>query len=151
MSARERIFLDTSALFAGIWSATGGARLLLKLGEAGAIQLIASSQVLSEIEHVIRRKAPELLVMMALVLERTQIEITSQVNPEFLERCEVLLEHPGDRRVLAEAWTAGIDFFVTFDQEHFLSNSKLCNIVPFRIGSAGDCISWLGASFRDNR
>jgi hypothetical protein len=37
------IFLDTSALFSGIWSETGGARMLLKLGEATAIKLSVSS------------------------------------------------------------------------------------------------------------
>ena len=53
------IFLDTSALFSGIWSATGGARMLLKLGEAQAIKLSVCSQVLTEIEGVLRRKAPQ--------------------------------------------------------------------------------------------
>ena len=29
MATKSRLFLDTSALFAGIWSAEGGARMLL--------------------------------------------------------------------------------------------------------------------------
>jgi predicted nucleic acid-binding protein len=45
-------------LFAGIWSSTGGSRMILKLGEAEAIQLLASAQVLQEIENALREKAP---------------------------------------------------------------------------------------------
>jgi len=48
MPARFSVFLDTSALFAGIWSAEGGARLVLRLAEVGAIRLLVSSQVLDE-------------------------------------------------------------------------------------------------------
>ena len=58
MRFRPRLFLDTSVLFAGVWSAEGGARLLLKLGEAEVVILLVSSQVLNEIEGVIRRKTP---------------------------------------------------------------------------------------------
>ena len=50
MPARISVFLDTSALFAGIWSAKGGSRMILKLGEAGVIRLLVSPQVLDEIE-----------------------------------------------------------------------------------------------------
>lgn len=71
------LFLDTSALFAGIWSATGGARMLLKLGEARAVQLKASSQVLTEFESVLRRKAPQNLGALALLLDRSRIELAT--------------------------------------------------------------------------
>jgi predicted nucleic acid-binding protein len=58
MVSRTGVFLDTRALFAGIWSSTGGSRMILKLGEAEAIQLLASAQVLQEIENALREKAP---------------------------------------------------------------------------------------------
>ena len=35
MGVELKVFLDTSALFAAVHSDTGGARLILKLGEAG--------------------------------------------------------------------------------------------------------------------
>jgi predicted nucleic acid-binding protein len=75
MRSKPRLFLDTSALFAGIWSAQGGARMLLKLGEAGAVELLVSSQVLEEIEDVIRRKAAQLLPSLALLLDRSRAKI----------------------------------------------------------------------------
>ena len=55
MAARISVFLDTSALFAGIWSSEGGARMILRLGETRAIRLLVSPQVLDEIEGALRR------------------------------------------------------------------------------------------------
>ena len=53
MKPEPRIFLDTSAIFAGIWSSDGGGRMILKLGEAGALQLITSRDLISELERAI--------------------------------------------------------------------------------------------------
>lgn len=53
---QPRIFLDTSAIFAALWSPTGGERELLKLSEANAIRITVSSYVLSEIDSVLKRK-----------------------------------------------------------------------------------------------
>jgi len=78
MPANPRVFLDTSALFAGIWSPEGGARLLLKLGESGAIQLVINRQVLLEIENTLRAKAPSHIGALVLLLDRSQIEIAAQ-------------------------------------------------------------------------
>jgi predicted nucleic acid-binding protein len=55
------VYLDTSTLFAAIWSAEGSGRMILKLGEAGVIDLKVSSQVLTELEKTILNKAPHLL------------------------------------------------------------------------------------------
>jgi predicted nucleic acid-binding protein len=73
MKPEPRIILDTSAIFAGIWSPDSGGRMILKLGEAGALQLITSRDVISELERVFRRKAlsaimgmPELLLQRSL-------------------------------------------------------------------------------------
>ena len=54
---KHKIFLDASALFAAVYSRIGGARMLLRLAEGAAVQVIVSSQVLSETEGALRRKA----------------------------------------------------------------------------------------------
>ena len=86
MKHNARLFLDTSALFAGIWSAQGGARMLLKLGEAGVVQLLVSAQVLEELETVIRRKAEGLLPNLALLLDRSQVQVLQTIAPFAAER-----------------------------------------------------------------
>ena len=48
------LFLDSSALMAGIISATGAARVLLLLAESGQLSITISEQVVTETERAIR-------------------------------------------------------------------------------------------------
>ena len=140
--ARPRVFLDTSALFAGIWSPQGGARMILKLAEAGALQIVLGRQVLDEIDSVLRRKAPHLLPGLAILLDRCRVEVAIKPALETVEDCHRLVSHPGDALVLAEAWSAGVDYMVTLDREHFLGAPGLADQVPFSLGTPGDFLLW---------
>lgn len=140
------IFLDTSALFSGIWSETGGARMLLKLGEARAIKLSVSSQVLTEIESVLRRKSPQSLGILAILLDRSRISLISVIPEEHITNCQSIVTYTPDAMVLAAAWTGDVDYFVTLDRKHFLNNQKLHKTAPFEIGTPGSCLAW----YRDN-
>ncbi len=142
MKLKPRLFMDTSALFAGIWSAEGGARMLLKLGEADAVQLLVSSQVLREIEEVIRRKAAQYLPVLAVLVDRSRAIVVPAAPVEVLERCRVLVPHPGDARILADAWHSNADYLVTLDKAHFLDVSGLASHLPFPLGTPGDCLAW---------
>jgi len=142
MPAEWRVFLDASALFSGIWSAEGGARLIFKLGEAGAIQIVSGRHVLTEIESVIQRKAPHLKADLAVLLDRLDLEIVSIVHPIKIARCQSLITLPADAVILAEAWTAGVSYFVTLDKEHFLNPIDLGGQIPFPIGLPGTFLSW---------
>jgi predicted nucleic acid-binding protein len=146
MKHNARLFLDTSALFAGIWSAQGGARMLLKLGEAGVVQLLVSAQELEELETVIRRKAEGLLPNLALLLDRSQVNIAPTAALELQTSCRELLPHPSDARILADAWHSQVDFLVTLDRAHFLDDPNLAQEVPFPLGTPGDCLAWLRGS-----
>ena len=139
------VYLDTSALFAGIWSAKGGARLILKLGEAGVIQLLLSSLVLTEIENALRSKAPDLLGALALMMDRSNILAVKSALPETLQQSQAFLHHSGDAQVLAAAWDNSVDYFVTLDRKHFIDNHSLKSAVPFPIGTPGDFLSWFRA------
>ena len=142
MAGRPKVFLDTSALFAGVWSELGGARQILKLAEAGLLTPAVSPQVLSEIENNLRRKAPELLGKLAVLLDRVGLVLA---EPAPASRCAAALAltgHPGDARVLADAWEVGTDFFVTLDRQHFLDNGSLRAAMPFPLGTPGDFILW---------
>jgi len=109
MLTKARVFLDTSALFAGIWSASGGSRMILRLGELGAIRLLVSPQVLEEIERTLRRKAPNSLGTLALLLDRSRVEVVLSPPPRSVLKSPVLTGHLGDAQVLAAAWAAGSD------------------------------------------
>jgi len=141
MPASPRVFLDTSALFAGIWSPEGGARLLLKLGESRVIQLVINRQVLLEIKNTLRTKAPSHLGTLVLLLDRSQIEIASQGQSD-ITIAQQWVTYPGDARVLASVLESKIDYFVTLDRKHFLNNKSLRQAAPFLMGTPGDFLIW---------
>jgi len=151
MAKKIRVFLDTSTLFAGIWSSKGGARMILKLGESGIISLLVSQQVLTEIEGVIRRKAPKELGTLALLLERSHIKTISQIGKDKLIKSSKVVDHYGDAKVIAAAWSSDVDYFVTLDQLHFLKNRKLRKLLPLRVGTPGDFLSWFKEQLIQNK
>ena len=142
MAVRPKVFLDTSALFAGVWSDSGGARQILKLAEAGLITPIVSPQVLSEIENNLRRKAPDLLGKLAVLLDRVGLVLAVTAPVPRYEAALALTGYPGDGRVLADAWESRADFFVTLDRQHFLDNKSLRAALPFPLGTPGDFLLW---------
>lgn len=142
MAPATRAFLDTSALFAAIWSEEGGGRVLLRLAEAGAIKLVVSRQVLTELERAIRSKAPQALPSLAILLDRIRVEVAPDPGEEAMEACRRLVAHAADAAILAAAWASEADYFVTFDRQHFLENPRLRETVPFGVGTPGDYLAW---------
>ena len=142
MLTSVRVFLDTSVLFAGICSAEGGARMILKLGEAHAVRILVSPHVLQEAENVLRRKAPDLIGLLALLLDRSGAETVSTPLPDTVQECLALVAYPGDALVLAAAKMTRADYFVTLDREHFLKNEALKQAMPFPVGTPGDFLAW---------
>jgi predicted nucleic acid-binding protein len=150
MKPEPRIFLDTSAIFAGIWSSDGGGRMILKLGEAGALQLITSRDVLSELERVFRRKAPELLGELAILLDRSRLEIGASPQMRDVEKNLQLVGKLGDARLITAAQSMEADYFVTLDRKHFIDNTRLVNEVSFPIGTPGDMLAWYRRELTNN-
>ncbi len=148
MATKIRIYLDTSAILAGIMSARGGSRTLLRLGEAGAISLLTSSLALKELEHVLRERVPESLGALALLLDRADFTIVEPPSEEHLAATRPLVDHPGDAAMLAAALNQKPAFFVTLDEQHFLGDPQLSTTIPFPIGTPGECVEWIRRRFR---
>jgi len=146
MRRTQRIFLDTSVIFAAVLSETGGARKLFRLGEAGVLQLVVGPNVLRECEDVVRRKVPASLPKLAYLLELGMVEITTQSLDTFIEQATAIVVYKPDAFVLAEAIGAKPDWFITHDKTHFLSVNPDSNLT-FRIGTPGDLIQSLEDEF----
>lgn len=140
--AIPRVFLDTSALFAAIWPPSGGGRMLLKMGEARAVDLLVSAQVLTEIERALRRKAPERLGALALLLDRSGVLVVEPASSATLSKVNRYLDYVPDAMILASAIDAQSDYFVTLDKHHFLGNEEVMRAVSLEIGTPGDCLAW---------
>ena len=141
-SKNPEIFLDTSVMIAAVMSPTGGARLLFHLAHAGTIKLLVGKGILQETEEVMRRKAPELLGLLAQLLDEAGIEMSKPPSAAQQKKAQSLLSYKPDADVLAQAISANPDWLVSHDKEHFVGNSAL-NELPFRIGTPGDVIAWL--------
>ncbi|MEA3408276.1 MAG: PIN domain-containing protein [Chloroflexota bacterium] len=141
MPGEIKVFLDTSALFSGVHPETGGARLILKLGEAGAIQLWIGPWVLREAEAVIERKSPESKAYFALLLDCARVNVAKGAGEEALKRASAVIDYLPDAQVVAEALEVGVDYFVSFDREHLVGN-PCADELPFPMGTAGDFLAW---------
>ena len=71
----NRIFMDSSALFAAILSSTGAARELVRLVVNEEIELVISEDVVVKTRRNIERKVPELLSLFDHLLGAIDPEI----------------------------------------------------------------------------
>ena len=137
-----RMFLDTSVLLAAAWSPSGGSSVLLQLGEQQLVHLLASREVVSELDSVLRRKTPDLLAWAAALADRTHLEVVDPADASTGAIVAELVSHPGDAAIAAAALTCHPDYFVTLDKQHLLGNQALVEHCPFLIGTPGDALAW---------
>lgn len=141
MDAKARVFLDTSVLFAAVWSETGGSRLILKLGEAGAVSLWIGPCVLHEAEAVLKHKSDASRPLMALLLDRAQVQVGPEAGTEALTQAQSVVEYVPDAQVLAEALELHVDYFVSLDKKHLVGNPGVENL-PLAVGTPGEFLEW---------
>ena len=141
MGAELKVFLNTSVLFAAVHSKTGGARLILKLGEAGALSLWVGPWVLKEAQAVLDRKSPGSRGHFALLLDRSGIQVGREPDETTLRKACSVIDYEPDAQVVAEALALGADYFVSFDRQHLVGNPRAGEL-PFPVGTAGDFLAW---------
>jgi len=135
-----RVFLDTSVIFSAVFSPSGGARMIFRLAEAGALQIILGQSVIREADEVVRRKAPASLPDLARLLSFARVEVRKVSATDHLATAGQMVSYLPDVHVLAEALAVQPDWFITHDKEHFLRNEDLQQELPFRVGTPGDLL-----------
>ena len=140
---RASLFLDSSALFAGIISTTGAARVLLLLAEAEQISLFISEQVVAETERAMARKAPTALQDLRRAILASKAQILRDPAPEAVLANLDLISHAADVPILIAAMQARVDFLVTLNRTHFLDDPQVSQRSGLRIGTPGDALTWL--------
>ena len=93
-------------------------------------------------EEVSRRKVPDLLPALAVLLDRSNVQVGPGAGASAMARAGSVISYAPDARILAEALAAEVDFFVTRDQAHFLDNPNARDL-PCLVGSPGDALNWL--------
>src|SRR3990167_3351346 len=111
---RSRIFLDTSALLAGLNSPLGASGVIISLFKAGKIAVAVSPEVIREAERVVLRKFPRLEIPLTDFLASKPI-ITKPVTALELQRAYRII-HSEDTPILAGALKAKTRVLVTLDK-----------------------------------
>ena len=117
MPKRFRVFIDTSALIAGLNSPTGGAGAILAACFAKAVIPVISPQVIEEMENNIPVKFPKLAPAWAGFLLLPP-EITRAPSLVAVRKAHKILP-TSDAAILASALVAKPDALVTWNTRHF--------------------------------
>jgi predicted nucleic acid-binding protein len=141
--SRGNLFLDSSALFAGIVSAAGAARALLLLAEAEQINLFISEQVVAETERAIARKAPQALQDLRQAILASKAQILHDPERAVVQANLHLIRHAADVPILLAAMQAKVDYLVTLNRVHFLDDPEVAKRSGLQIGTPGDALAWL--------
>ena len=140
---KVNLFLDSSALVAGIVSPTRAARALLLLAETTQITITVSEQVIAESERAIARKIPQALPELRQAIRASKVKIVPNPSPPEVQASLNLIQHPADVPILLAAMNAHVDFLITLNRKHFIDNPEVARLTGLRIGTPGDGLEWL--------
>jgi predicted nucleic acid-binding protein len=141
--SKINVFLDSSALFSGIFSSQGAARVLLLLAEDEKILITISEQVVTEVERNVARKIPEILPLAREMILVSHIRIVSDPQTEEVNQHQDWINHSADVPILLAAACARVDFLVTLNTKHFLEDPEVSRRTGLRIGTPGDALAWV--------
>lgn len=133
---RWHVFIDTSALIAGLLSPTGAAHEVLRLCEARVVKAVMSRQVLVEADRTLSDKLPVLLPDYKVFLKQLDAHIVEDPPRIEIERAETII-HRNDAPILAAALLAGVDYLVTWNTRHF-QKKAVRDAAPFPIVTPGE-------------
>jgi predicted nucleic acid-binding protein len=145
---RPDLFLDSSALFAGVVSPGGAARALLLLAEAELVALTISEQVVAETERALARKVPRALAYYREALRSTGMRIVRDPSPEEVATHRDIIAHGTDVPIVVAAMKAEVDYLVTLNRRHFIDDSGVAARSGLRIGTPGSALTWVREQLR---
>lgn len=140
---KVNIFLDSSALIAGVISTTGAAHTLLMFGEDETIILTVNEWVVSESEEALSRKSPKNIKNLRNSLLSSKVQILPDPSDEEIQANLYLMDDPDDIPVLLAAIKAKVDYLATHDHKHFLNDLKVAEKAGLKIGTPGDVLAWI--------
>jgi predicted nucleic acid-binding protein len=137
------LFFDSSALFAGIVSASGASRALLLLAEAGLVAITVSEQVVAETERAVARKIPRALPEFRETIRATGLRIVRDPTLDEIEAYADIIAHQADVPIVVAAMRVKTDYLVTLSRRHFLDDPAVADRSGLRIGTPGDALTWV--------
>jgi predicted nucleic acid-binding protein len=146
---KPNLFLDSSALFAGVVSPGGAARVLLLLAEGEQLTIMVSEQVVAETERAVARKVPKALPYYREALRSTGLRIVRNPSSGEIEARRDIIVHAADVPIVVVAMKAEVDYLVTFNRRHFIDDPDVAARSRLRIGTPGDALAWVREALSD--
>lgn len=137
------LFMDSSALFAGVVSASGASRALLILAENGQLRITVSEQVIVETEQAIARKVLRALPAYRESVRHTGLHIVRDPSPQDVRVHTHLIRLQADVSIVLAAMRAKVDYLVTLNRRHFIDDPEVAVRSNLRIGTPGDALAWV--------
>jgi len=137
------IFLDSSALVAGVLSESGAAHALLLLGESEDILLTVSEMVIVETERSIAIKSPRNIPIYRNSIVTSNLKVVGDPSAKEVEANLYLINDPSDVPILLAAIKAKVDYLATHNRRHFLDDPHVVERSGIKIGTPGDVLMWL--------
>jgi uncharacterized protein len=119
---QRTVFLDSSVLYAAVFSATGPARRLLLKGLQGSITLSISEFVLEETKRNLVKNAPAALPFLTIIADLLAPQVTNPTKAAVLKAAQVV--HLKDAPIVAAAAKAKADYLATHDVKHLLAEAQ---------------------------
>lgn len=141
--SKIKVFLDSSAIIAGVISDSGAARVLLVMSENGQIETFISEQVIAESERSIAKKVPGALPDFRQTLKDATPKVLHNPTQEEIEKNLYLIADPDDVPILLSAMKAHVDYLATHNRKHFLEDPKVAERSGIKIGTPGDVLAWI--------
>ena len=120
----RKVFLDTSVLFAAVYSERGAARDLIRLAVLQKVTLYISGLVVEETERNLEKKAPQKLGAYHELMKAVAFTIVPDPSKE-----EVLAAYAytvlKDAPIIAAAIVVQPDYFVTYDRKDLLDKPEV--------------------------
>jgi predicted nucleic acid-binding protein len=139
---KPRVFLDTSALLAGLASPTGASNVILTLAEMELLALVVSKQVLAEAERNLQEKLPEAIPEYQRFLSTCPLERVADPPAGDVAKAKEII-HPKDDSILMAAKNAQVDYLVTLNRKHSLDDPEVARRSGLRIGAPDGFLAWL--------
>ena len=119
---QRSVFLDSSVLYAAVFSATGPARRLMLTGLAGSVHLTISDLVLEETKRNLTKNAPAALPYFTIIADLLSPQAIRPTKADVLHAAHIV--HRKDAPIVAAAVKANAAYLATHDVKHLLAQSR---------------------------
>jgi predicted nucleic acid-binding protein len=109
---------------------------VLRLCEAGVVETLVSTQVLTEADRNLSEKLPGLVADYRLLIQSIAPTLVDDPTPSEVSRVPGVI-HSNDAPILAAAIAAEADYLVTWNTKHF-HQPKVRQAVSFQIVTPGE-------------